>query len=317
MNWSRYNYLFKSSKYGYLLYNSLSNGFSELDEETYNYLKTLENKENINIEDIKLKESLIEMKVLVENDKDEFYNIKYLNHLNRFYDDYMELTLNPTLHCNFDCSYCFEESKPAKYMTDEVENSLIGFIEKNKKIKQFHITWFGGEPLMAFDRIVSITNRIKEIGINFKAHMITNAYLLTDKVIDMLDDLNINKIQITVDGLAEIHDKRRPLVSGGKTFDKIVSNIDNLKRKKEDFPIVIRVNVDKNNENDFIEVLKFFYKRYNGKIFIAPGFVTGENRCTASDCLMDRNRKNEFFVNLYKQYGVNIMGFYPTLQSLH
>ena len=313
MNWSKYNYLFKSSQYGYLLYNSLSNSFAELDEESYFYLQTLEGKKkDINIIDDELHQSLLKMKALVEDDRDEFYNIKYLTHLQRFTGNYLELTLNPTLHCNFACPYCFENTKRSVYMTDEVENALIDFVKKLNHVKSLHVTWFGGEPLMAFDRIVSLTKQLKQQNIGYSSSMITNGYLLTGTVVERLDDLSISSIQITIDGLADAHNKRRPLVSGGGTFEKIIENIDRLNIKKPDCSIIIRMNIDDTNAQNFVDVFKFFTKRYKNKIGVAPGFVTNETGCTVSDCVFNREKKAKFILDQYRQHGLNVMGLYPS-----
>lgn len=312
MKWSKYNYLFKSPKFGYLLYNSLSNSFAELDEEGHLYLQSLAGKDNIDMVDDKLFQELVKMKALVEDDRDEFYNIKYLTQLQRFSQNYLELTINPTLHCNFACVYCFEANKPPIYMSDLVENSIIELIKNMKHSKCVHITWFGGEPLMAFDRIVSITKKIKDIGVNYTASMITNGYLLTDKVIDRLEDLNISDIQITIDGLAETHNARRPLVSGAPTFDKIIENIDKIKNRNNDYSILIRVNIDETNASNFIDTYKFLYNRYKGKIDVAPGFISNESNCTAADCVFDREKKAKFLLEQYRKYGLNLMGLYPS-----
>jgi uncharacterized protein len=310
MNWSKYNYLFKSDKFGYLLYNSLSNGFVEVDEKIYLYLKSIEGKQNITIDNKELQKSLLEMKVIVDNDLDEFYNIKYSTQSRRFSDSYLGLTINPTLHCNFACTYCFENNRRPVYMTDYVENGLIDFVKKIKKLNSINVTWFGGEPLMAFDRMLSITKRIKELNIPYRASMITNGYLLSNKVIDNLDDLSISHIQITIDGLAEIHNKRRLLISGEGTFGRIIKNIDNLKMKKPDYPINIRVNIDNTNADNFIDVLRFFINRYEKKINVAPGFVTDTGN-PAICCLFDNEKIVEFVTNLYKKYNANVFGFFP------
>jgi uncharacterized protein len=313
MKWSKYNYLFKSSKYGYLLYNSLSNSFVEIDEDGYEFFQSLQGKENVEMNDKDNLQTLTEIKALVENDKDEYYNIKYLTHLQRFSQHHLELTLNPTLHCNFSCPYCFEQNKPPIYMTDEVENSLIEFVKGKNHVQSIHVVWFGGEPLMAYDRIVSITNRIKALDakIDYSSSMITNGYLLSEEVINNLEELNISNIQITIDGPAEIHDKRRPLKSGKGTFDTIVQNIDNLKKHDPNYNIVIRVNVDGTNDLTFIDTFRFFHKRYGMNMPIIPGFITNESNCTSIDCVYDREKKAKFLTNLYKQYGLNVFGFYP------
>ena len=312
MEWSRYNKLFKSDKYGYLLYNSLTNSFVELDDDSFSYLKSLEKKENIKIEDCSFFEELKQMKVLVDNDRDEFYNIKYTTHFQRFENGYLELTINPTIHCNFACPYCFEAHKPPIYMTDEVEDALFNFVQNQKAIRHIHVTWFGGEPLMAFDRMKSITHRMKQIDVKYTSKIITNGFLLTDKVIDSLNDLDVSSIQITIDGLKEEHDKLRCLTNGTGTFDVIIKNIDNLLSKNNEIFIGIRVNIDVKNAEKFIDVYKFFANKYRGKkIAISPGFISNESGCIPSDCIFDSEKKSLFLMKLYKDYGLNAMSLYP------
>lgn len=72
------------------------------------------------------------------------------------------LTINPTLVCNFNRPYCFETTHPNTYMSDKVEDDIIQYISSNKDIKAIDVTWFGGEPLLAFDRAKSLTPKIKK-----------------------------------------------------------------------------------------------------------------------------------------------------------
>ncbi|WP_353598165.1 hypothetical protein [Prevotella disiens] len=44
-------------------------------------------------------------------------------------------------------------------MTDEVEDKLVKFISSNEQAKQLTVIWFGGEPLLEFKRIVSLTKK--------------------------------------------------------------------------------------------------------------------------------------------------------------
>ena len=46
-------------------------------------------------------------------------------------------------------------------MTDEAEDKLVKFISSNEQAKQLAVTWFGGEPLLEFKRIVSLTKKCK------------------------------------------------------------------------------------------------------------------------------------------------------------
>jgi len=309
MKWSKYNILFKSKKHGYLIYNTLTNALASIEPETYKLFENLKN-ENLNINDInnnELKTQLVDAKFIVENDEVEFLKLKYAKQKIRFRDDWLGLTIAPTLHCNFACIYCFEKSRPPIYMTDNIEEALISFI-KGKNPNNLKLTWYGGEPLMDFKRIKSITKKIKELDFGLHVKIISNGYLITKKKVTQFEKLNIKSIQITLDGMRETHDNRRPLVNGKGTFDKIVENIGILKEyTNNDFNIYIRVNLDKSNENEYNLLFKYLHKRFNfGKMNIYPGFVDDEsNSCASTDnCYLDRQQKAKFKINLYKKHGI-------------
>jgi uncharacterized protein len=106
--WSKYNFLFN---YGekYFLYNSLSNSFGELDYDSYLSINHFIKSGNLKALDQDLQEQLVDMKALVRNDQDEMNKIKYVTLLRRNNEEKLILTINPTLACNFACSYCFEK----------------------------------------------------------------------------------------------------------------------------------------------------------------------------------------------------------------
>ena len=117
-----------------------------------------------------------------------------------------------------------------------------------------------------------------------------------------------------IDGLKEKHDKKRYLVSGKGTFDKIVENIDNLLAKNNMIYVGIRVNIDVNNADDYIKVVAYFYEKYKHleqRVSMHPGFLTNETGCIPADCVFDSKKKAKFLMWLYKKYGVNAMGLFP------
>ena len=140
------------------------------------------------------------------------------------------------------------------------------------------------------------------------AWLISNGYLLTEGKVKQFDELNIRSIQITLDGMKEIHDNRRPLVDGRGTFNKIIENIGYLQEHtNNDFRIDIRVNIDKTNEHNFNELFAYLNVKYKGKkLNIYPGFVTGDsNSCASADsCYLDRHQKARFKIDLYKRHGI-------------
>ena len=76
-------------------------------------------------------------------------------------EDLLNLIIVPTTACNFACPYCFEPKKSSKVMTVEVMDGIISFINSHTKAEDLYLTWYGGEPLLAFNIIRTLYNRIK------------------------------------------------------------------------------------------------------------------------------------------------------------
>ena len=139
------------------------------------------------------------------------------------------LTICPTMGCNFDCPYCFEDHGRGK-MSEEVQDDVVALTERMldaSDIKNLHVTWFGGEPLLAPGVIASLSKRlmalVEERGGGYDAGITTNGYLLTQDVVDMLERYKVSSMQVTIDGLGPTHDATRRLAGGGPTFERITS----------------------------------------------------------------------------------------------
>ncbi len=170
------------------------------------------------------------------------------------------LTICPTMGCNFDCPYCFEDHYPRK-MTQEVQDDVVALAERMLDAsgsKDINVSWFGGEPLLAPDIIESLSVRLIELtekrGGNYSAGIITNGYLLTQEIADMLERCKVTSAQITIDGLGATHDATRHLAGGGPTFERIVSN---LRNNKMSFRVSVRHNVHEGNRQEVDALQKF------------------------------------------------------------
>lgn len=170
------------------------------------------------------------------------------------------LTICPTMGCNFDCPYCFEDHRRGK-MSAQVQDDVValaGRMFEASGARFFHVTWFGGEPLLAPDVIESLSSRLMaladEHGAQYTAGIITNGYLLTQEMVDMLVAVKVNNAQITIDGLAPNHNATRHLAGGGPTFERIVGNLRSLKIP---FRVNVRHNVHEGNQGD-VDALKAF-----------------------------------------------------------
>ena len=172
----------------------------------------------------------------------------------------VNLTICPTMGCNFDCPYCFEEHGRGK-MGAQVQDDIVALAERMLDAsgsKKIGVSWFGGEPLLAPDVIESLSKRLmalaQERDGEYTAGVITNGYLLTQDMVDMLDSVNVKSAQVTIDGLGPSHDATRHLVGGKPTFDRIVANLRDLEIP---FRVLIRHNVHGDNKAEVSELEAF------------------------------------------------------------
>ena len=136
------------------------------------------------------------------------------------------------LDCNFACTYCFEEGlKGNLYMSEATADRLPAFIKDKFRENQDRlvIDFYGGEPLLSFDLIQSISQAAKSFAESRNAvysfTLVTNGSLFTRKAARALVSLGLKSVKITLDGPAEIHNKYRPFKSGAGSFDAIIKNI--------------------------------------------------------------------------------------------
>lgn len=185
------------------------------------------------------------------------------------------LTIVTSLGCNFDCPYCFED-KPAAILDAETERLLLEVLEAQlETIERFHVTWYGGEPLLGRDRIDTLSEAFLECtkasGVEYAASIVTNGYLLTPDVARRLRSLEVRYAQITLDGPAETHDLMRPLRNGRGTFDVV---LDNVVACADLLPISIRVNLDASNAGEYLRLLDLLVEReLAGRVSVYPGQI--------------------------------------------
>lgn len=260
MKQSRFNIFFNRDN-DIVAFNSRTLAIDLLDESEYSVLMNIE-KDNNEIQDIA--KELYEKGYLIDDDCDEVKLIKYRLNKERYSTNTIRLTIAPTMNCNFKCSYCYEHGSLINLdiMNEVTQERLIEFIDtKTEECSELRIVWYGGEPLLAYEIIKTLSLRIIDIckkkGIFYSATIITNGYLLDIYEYSDFYELNIVEIQVTIDGPKKVHDARRMLKNGKETFSKI---IDNVVKFKDYFEMIIRINIDEDNYSyldELIEVLEY------------------------------------------------------------
>jgi uncharacterized protein len=183
---------------------------------------------------------------LVKSTADEIAQAAELHEEPYLNNDRLHLTVMPTENCNFRCVYCYEDFKRNR-MPAEVLDSLIRFVEREAdRLRTLSVSWFGGEPLAAIHIVDHLSKSFLKIceksGINYSASMTTNGYLLTRTNCDICLAARISRFQITLDGPADVHNQLRPLAGGGRSFERILHNLRELRDRHTGFHVRIRVN---------------------------------------------------------------------------
>jgi uncharacterized protein len=327
MKWSKFNHLYFSLKHNKnLLYNSLSNVFIDVSNiELEQILKDIKEKECITeLQDCPdLFEELKKAKIIVDSDETEILKIKHRLFLNRYSPYILNLTILPTLSCNFRCPYCFTKEGDGTFMDKLVYEKICKLVKNltnNNKSTSLHLSWMGGEPLLDFNTIKELTMKLKELDGNINALLVTNGYLMNREKIEQFKELDISRVQITLDGLQEEHNLTRIHKTDADSFSKIISNMDTffeVYNNRETVSLNVRVNLDRTKDylRKFIEVYKFLRKRYPfNNLFISPGFIEDiKSNGFNISCEFDKASVKNFFVDLVK-IGLTEYSLYPENQ---
>ena len=311
---SKYVLLFEQDNM-YFLFNSKNNSFLELNKDLYEELLSFKKGEDsFLLEDDAIVKSLVDLGVLTTDIDDQSFldGIILKQNIWSYSRQIMNLTIAPTIQCNLRCPYCFEVSKPKSIISYEICNDIFEFIKRNSDNSFVNLTWFGGEPLLAIDRMEYILQRLElnNIKINFHS-IITNATLLRGKVLDVFERFPLNHIQITFDGVKDNHDKLRVYPTGKGSFDVIMCNLDEFVVRCPSSFISIRVNVGKHNSHDYFEFKETIARRYPkaANIYVYPGILRGDNDCGYKTNFFSTKELSTFHTSLSRNDG-NV--FFPT-----
>lgn len=277
-----------------LVFNTMSTAFAKMDQVTQKLYNNIEHLDFDRLEDSKSKKSIelmLQHGFIISKEIDELSVIKLRGLIAKFMNNKLILTIAPTLDCNMACPYCFEKRQKSR-MNKDIQHNLVEFVIKSldsRRCKHFHVTWYGGEPLLEVSAIVELSkqfmNLCKERDITYTATIITNGVLLTRDTAIKLKELNVSRAQITIDGLPEYHNNRRILLDGRDSFNIIMNNIEDCKDLIE---IFVRINVDKTNMENINELTNYFLKEKgwnkNPCFYIAP-VIEYEHNCGKTACI--------------------------------
>lgn len=154
---------------------------------------------------------------------------------------YLELQI--TTGCNLMCRHCY---LGPSHVTELTLKTIRGILNEFQEMQGLRLLITGGEPL--------IHTKFKEInrllpGYAFRKVLFTNGVLLSE---ELVESLNVNEIQVSIDGIETGHDALR----GKGTFRKAMRGLRLAAQTGHDISVATMVH--SMNLNDFEEMKKIF-----------------------------------------------------------
>ncbi|OGL38794.1 MAG: hypothetical protein A2042_07165 [Candidatus Schekmanbacteria bacterium GWA2_38_11] len=154
-----------------------------------------------------------------------------------------------TYKCNFRCPHCYLSGTPEE-SRELNKNQIFSILDQLKDLQVYHIGFTGGEALLREDifDILDYTNRC-----GFRFTLLTNGYLIDEKVADRLKKNNVNKITITFNSITPQGFSRITQVED--SFQKVKGAIEILRRK--DIQVKIRSTSMKLNSDELVKISQY------------------------------------------------------------
>lgn len=277
MKISKYN-IYVENEGRKFVYNQLRSSLLEIDEELFQRLSVPTN--NIDSLDSEILTELSTNGMVCDNLLKEENVVLANSKQHRFSNNAARVTILPTLDCNFHCWYCYENHHHSVMSPENVEKVILFCkdVIKNGNIKYFRLDWFGGEPLLYFKEVVypiskSIQNLCRKENIIFLNTITTNGYPITPAMIDLMNEIELNTFQITLDGGKRFHNKTRFSKEVKDSYEGITSNIIALCRAIPNINMTVRINYTPKNIESIDEIVDTFPVDIRSKITITPQLV--------------------------------------------
>ena len=307
MKISKYNLMFEH-KNEKLAFNSRTGALAAINSDFLKILNEIKNgifdKTKHSKKTLDLINNMQDCGFIINDGFDELAYLEYRFNLEKFGNGDPSITILPTSACNCCCDYCFEgdyKNDSVLLMSDNVKKAIY----KQTEIlidgkKNFYVTWFGGEPLLAkkdmweiSEKLIDICNKNKT---NYSSNVITNAYLIDEDVIKNMIKFKVKNVHITLDGTPLIHDSIRKLHNGKGTFFKIIENAKKI--TKHGVLVGFGIHINAMQDKDVEDLLNILKEEGLTDCYISIACLTNYN----NNCILRNNFTIEEYAKKLIQY---------------
>lgn len=277
----------------YVVYDPFINQISRITPEVYRYLSKVKENGNITgVEDLTFENqdecfiSLTDQGFFVSDGFGDPSFCLSENQL-KYYVKHRQsqMILELTKECNFRCRYCIlseiydgkNQYDLGSMSYDTIRMCIDNFISCSSDSDELVLSFYGGEPLLCFDKICKSVEYIEKhaYGKRVRFSMTTNGSLLDKYKMEFFVKHKFY-IMISLDGPQAIHDKNRLTVGAGGSFEIVKRNIDEFKQLHpdyfEDHVSLHAVVVFRKYRNEVIDFLSSEYKNRFSFSYVSEGY---------------------------------------------
>jgi uncharacterized protein len=282
-----------------ILWNTYTGTITAFDPEQVPLVEHLLSQKGFRASEKGMTEYLHKRGYIVRQGTNERQRLQYTYGQQQHRTDILSLILMTSEDCNFRCVYCYEDFARGT-MTPETREGIKNLVRNRaSQLRELSISYFGGEPLYGFEAIEDLAPFFQEIvrtyELRFGVSMTTNGYLLTPEVADKVLGWDIREFQITLDGPAEYHDRKRKGRDGRGTWATIFQNLKALQARPDQFRVTVRVNYDQENAAALPEFVRLMGAEFGQDprfqiSFHAIGKWGGENDADLATCGLEEEK---------------------------
>lgn len=210
----------------------------------------------------------------------------------------LNVWLHVTNNCNLRCRYCYV-MKSRQKLSKQTASSIIDSIYRSARkhrMESVHLKFAGGEPTLCSDTIeyiISINEECaKSANVDTRYSILTNGTILNDHLLRVIKKHDMH-VMISLDGLANFHDKQRKFADGRGSFSVVETNL----KKLLDSNVSCNLSITLTGENvaGLPELVKYALSE---KIDFVLNMYR-ENNCSIND--KDLTFKKEIFIRYFKE----------------
>lgn len=172
--------------------------------------------------------------------------------------------LHVTNECNLRCPYCYV-SKSSEGMDESTGQEAVRAVIASAAVHGFRgvkLKYAGGEASLNHRLVASLHELARKLtadhGLELWATLLSNGVALSPSLVRTLKAQGI-RVMISLDGIGDVHDSVRPLISGRPSFHHVLRTIDRL--IEQGHPPHLSITITGRNAAGLADVVRFALER--------------------------------------------------------